>query len=581
MYSISDEFKNQLKSHLRVEHVRGTIGTVHFDDTNVVSMNVSNRCSDTSDITFGQAYIGQLEVQFCNVGIERTQWSQKTITLEWGISIGGTTEWIPVGVFYVASAEWSDTGVSVIAYDVISKFEKNFNKAQLDANTVYGYALYACQQCGVSLGMTEAECEALTNGTQTLQLATSNDISTWRDFIGWLASTVGGFATADRDGNLVLRSFANSAVVDSWNTKPRIAGAVFSDYDTAYDGISITDAEEKAQMELLGDGALGYGNFINLGTNPFLQTSTTKEGLRAVLADVAASLTWTPFKASTLSWLVYDLGDLITCTQGVAGSSTLTCCIMSYDWTFKELTAYVGYGSDPSLSKGKTKAQKALSGVTSKDSGSAINFAYYVNSASYAISAGRQAEISRLVFGVTEDTEAEFWIEMKVKTVFGSSAKTVLKLHYWYDGVELVEYVPIETWGNLLSGYLSGDTAYFVSTSDDEYHTVNYHLHLPTVSNANTHTLIVNAEVESGEVDIATGDIHAVVWAQGMLDSDSFLGELNATDSVPFYLFDALELFGTMTDSAELGLSGGNGILTEAGENIITESGNTLITEEE
>ena len=58
MYSVSEEFLAKLQEHTRVEHVRGTIGTALFTDSNVLSMSVSNRCSDTADINFGSAYVG-------------------------------------------------------------------------------------------------------------------------------------------------------------------------------------------------------------------------------------------------------------------------------------------------------------------------------------------------------------------------------------------------------------------------------------------------------------------------------------------------------------------------------------------
>ena len=70
MYPVSAAFKTQMKKSHRIEHVRGTIAGVSFDDDNIVSLNYSNRCSDTSDVTFGSAYIGQISAVFTGLNIQ-------------------------------------------------------------------------------------------------------------------------------------------------------------------------------------------------------------------------------------------------------------------------------------------------------------------------------------------------------------------------------------------------------------------------------------------------------------------------------------------------------------------------------
>ena len=58
--------------------------------------------------------------------------------------------------------------------------------------------------------MTQAEVDALPNGTESLSLYTENDIETWQDFIFWVAQATGTFATMDRQGKLVLRKYEHS-----------------------------------------------------------------------------------------------------------------------------------------------------------------------------------------------------------------------------------------------------------------------------------------------------------------------------------------------------------------------------------
>ena len=76
MYNVSPEYLEKLHSLTRVEHCRGNIGGVAFDDDNIISLRYSNQCSDSKDLQFGYAYIGQIEVEFINVNIPR-------LTLAW------------------------------------------------------------------------------------------------------------------------------------------------------------------------------------------------------------------------------------------------------------------------------------------------------------------------------------------------------------------------------------------------------------------------------------------------------------------------------------------------------------------
>ena len=76
----SAAFYEELKKASRIEHVRGSIGGVYFDDSNIVSLHYSNRCSDTSDISFGYAYIGQVNITFIDINILRGSWRNKAIS---------------------------------------------------------------------------------------------------------------------------------------------------------------------------------------------------------------------------------------------------------------------------------------------------------------------------------------------------------------------------------------------------------------------------------------------------------------------------------------------------------------------
>ena len=361
MYSVSQAFLNELKQNSRIEHLRGTVGNIAFTDENIISANYTNRCSDTKEVSFGLAYVGQLQITLVDVNIPRGSWKRLSISLEYGLEVNQTIEWIPVGVFDVDSALWTDQGINITANDRMTRFDKQFSVNEV-SGSVYSFLNWACLQCNVTLGMTQADCEALPNGSEYLGLYPESDIKTFRDFIGWISQVVGGFATINRSGALVVRSWADSTVVDTFTAADRIVGSVFSDFETDYNGISINDIEENTTLYYTE----GEGVTISLGSNPLLQygTDETKNRQRGRLMNIARDIEFTPFSCSLLSNPVYDLGDAIIMTGGVAGNNGLNCCIMSINWTPKALTEFQGYGSDPSLSNAKSTTDKKLDGKT-------------------------------------------------------------------------------------------------------------------------------------------------------------------------------------------------------------------------
>lgn len=588
MYPISNALKAQLQKHTRVEHVRGTIGDKSFGDSNVISMTYSNRCSNTDDVSFGLAYIGQLTATFIDVGISRKNWKVgKKITLEWGVEYRDeddyvVVEWLPVGVFYISSAEWTDQGVNVTANDAVSKLDKAFGNIQTSANTIGALAAFACQQCGLEFALTSAEAEQLPNGGRDLELYGENDVKTWRDYISWLACTAGGYVTATRDGKITIRSFADAEVVDTWGTGVRIAGGTFADYDTAYDGITYNIIKYNTEQGIYGSNQHGTLNLISIGANPFMQEDIGLAYAR-VLADVATGIEFTPFQTSLLSNLVYDLGDVVNCYAGLAGSEQVACCIMSIDWSLKELTQFKGFGADPSLSKGKSKTDKAMSGIKSQIADDKIEFTKYTNSSAITIGS-TEVELVDVRFAITNLNDVEEWTEIKATIADG----TEIEFYYYLDGQLYGVYVPeISRDMSKLNIYADGECAcfYFVQGGGQNVQTFNLHKHLVDIVGGTNHNWQVTAKCLNGSASIAVGDLYCLLWAQGMLGEDKFGGYIPAEDSIPFVEFSPLDLFGTLSDNASVSFSGTPGEqadrITADGNNRITANGDQRVTAEE
>lgn len=514
MYQASEAFLNELKENSRFEHIRGTIGGVSFNDDNILSMSYSNRASDTKDISFGLAYVGQLKCVLCDLNIPRGSFKNLQISIEFGLTLLDEhdeeyIEWIPCGVFFVAEALWTDKGINITANDAMTKFDKPFAFDQ-SSGEIFDFLSLICQKCGVTLGMTAIECAALPNGAEVLGLYPNNDVKTYRDFLGWIAQTVGGFATIDRLGRLVVRSWADSSEVDTFTASDRIAGSAFSDYETKYGGISIVNIEEKTTSYYgTNDGAT-----INLGSNPLLQYGTrdTKDRQRNALATVAQGLEWTPFSCSIISNLVYDLGDIITMTEGVAGEGSLTCCIMSISWTVKQLTTFQGFGADPSLASAKSKTDKELSGLMAKTSENELVTHTYVNAQEYTLPDSEEVEIAEIHFATITPRTVNLWHEVKLDVEAIDPTEPVVCIAHYYINGEEVSYQPVTSWDN------------------DGEHLLSLLYFLNSLGEGERYDWSVTLEIQNGTATIDREGVHALLQGQGLVAVNEWDGLVEIED---------------------------------------------------
>lgn len=512
MYNVSEAFITALHKEARFERVRGTIGNVSFTDADVVSMSYSNRCSDTADLSLGSSYIGQLEATFVSSQVPRGSWRGVQITVEWGLVLADSSiEYIPIGVFTVTEATWSGFGVTIKASDNIAKLDKLCSNAQTSGQ-IYDILTLACQECGLTLGLTEEEVEDLPNGTEIFGVYPNNDISTWRDLVSWVAQTAGAFVYAGRDGKIYLKSFSDLSVVDSLTETEREYQSTFSDYATSYAGISVVNIDDET-LSYYSNGNVGTD--INLGSNPLLQygTSEVKARIRQAIANSIKNVKYTPFVSGVLSNMAYDLGDLLTCTGGIAGAGTLTCCVMAIDWTSKNLTQFSGFGSDPSLATGKSKTDKELSGLLRKTAENEVIIHTFENAEEYELDDQAQ-EILSIRFATVKPKIVNLWHEIELDVEADSQGDGIVSVQaLYYLNDELISYSPVTTYDN------------------DGLHLMHLLYFLDSLPENQTQKWQVYLKVDGGTATIGRGDIHASLYGQGLAAVGAWGGLIECSDN--------------------------------------------------
>ena len=180
MYPVSNAYKEAMHSRVQSFRVTGTIGDVAFSDENILegSLSITNQCSDNENIEIGQVYIGEFNCTFLDVNIDRNSWYGKEISINFGQMLAnGSYEDIPLGVFTVSEAEYTESGITVKAYDVMAKLDKNCGELIAGA-TPYNLARKVCQKCEVTLESTEADFRNFANFDVIFGAYAENDIST-------------------------------------------------------------------------------------------------------------------------------------------------------------------------------------------------------------------------------------------------------------------------------------------------------------------------------------------------------------------------------------------------------------------
>ena len=510
MYSVSEAYKNAIKQPSQVHDIKGTIGGYSFTKDNILagSFTVSNQCSGSSEVEIGQVYAGELNATFINTSVPRSSWRGLKIRPQFGIKLpDGTFEYVPLGVFTISEAVWSRTGTVVKAYDDMTLFEKSYTSDQL-SGTPYSIITYACNRCGVALGMTQSEIEALPNGGESLQIYPENEIETYRCLISWIAQTMGALATINRAGELVFRTYTQIPV-DEIDTEHRFTGGEVADYLTYYTGMSVVDYGSRMTnyYHVIPDDGLTY----NLGSNPFLQTGSTIELLkrrRAVLLALQG-IHYMPFKFSAAGDPAYDLGDVVKFTGGLVADDTIS-CINKYTFNFGRSYKMEGVGKSVDLATAKSKSNKDISGLLSSIDDRSIYFYDDVNAEEISIGDGEKKRIAHIVYICKEGARITFHGEYKHELVTTETAGAAvtngdakIKISYVVNGEEVTEYYPVDT----------------ETDGTRLLHLMYFYDSLVTSPQA---VFDVYAEMEGGSMTIPAGCSRSYIMAQGIPDFDVF-----------------------------------------------------------
>lgn len=315
MFPVSSDYENELKKPVQRRRISGLINEVlPFSSEDILdgSFSLTNQICGSQDFRYGGVYMAELRMTLTTPKIiDRGGWLKKRIYCESLLYLSDTEEWeyVPLGLFRVAEAIHTASGLEITAYDNMSRFNRKFN-VQGVYGTPYELASLACEVCGVSLSMTEEEFSRSVFLPDTvLYLAEDNDIETWRDFLSCLAQAINAFCTIDRAGDLLITKLPSAG--DSWPAaeippEQRFGDAQFADNVTTFTALKATI--HASDGDIVASYGSSAGDTIDIGANPFLQTAGPDADAEAMLEALRSDL-------ARLESVIDEIDDTIEAKQ--------------------------------------------------------------------------------------------------------------------------------------------------------------------------------------------------------------------------------------------------------------------------
>lgn len=561
MYPVSDAFMQAIKSNTRKYYWTGTITTsdkktYEFGNGDIVkgSGYISRQCCGNSEIELGSVYAAELGISlFCD--IDRYTLDDAEIKLWFHLLLDdGNTESIPMGVFYVAEANRRIKTLELKAYDGMLNLDKSFNKG-LSSAYPYEFLSLLSKACHVELAQTKEEIEALPNGMELLGIYQDNDIESWRDFLFYLAQTLGCFAVIDRYGKLSLTSYGSTPVM-AIDIRHRFSSS-FSDFVTRYTAVSSTNKKTETAEYYAKDPDDGLT--MSLGVNPLLQfgLEETRKRIINTILDVVSTVEYVPFDSETIGNPALDLGDVLRFTGGHADETKQSAITSIYTRINGKQTVKC-VGKNPRLAAAKSKNDKNISGLISSIGETKLSIYTFTNA--LALDAGEEKQsIINMEFASGDETNAEFHAqaimevesnpdtrtltaettidlgpttddegnEVEKKKVisfplsWNEDGKTALSVFYVLDGHEVEEFHPKESW-------LSGK------------HLLTLYYPIIGLTANQLHTFEVLISMKNGTGHIEAQNIMATITGQGLGVQERWDGRITAEDTLKKILLSSM-----------------------------------------
>lgn len=365
MYPVSNAYKEAIESRTVTSNWMGTIDPVNgprifFDKSNLdqSKSKLTRQYANGDTLEIGTAYSSQLTIGLRGV-FSKYQFYGAVITLYFQLSLPNEqTESVPCGQFTVTDAEFQYNSVKLTGYDSMQKFAGKISNLS-DAEPYAGLSAI-CTACGVTLGNTQAEIEAMVNGTEELAFSELEESETYRNVLGYIAAILCGNAVIGTDDKLYIKQFSNTAV-RTIGQSARYSSS-YIDYIGRYNRIALTDADGNEETYTASGTYSETLLTLSIGTNPLLNANENRETMAQDIVDEIATIVYAPCTITMPQDPALDIGDTLTISGGNI-TTPVNIIITKQDIKLYGQTQIISAGGDYQLTEARTKSERAIEQV--------------------------------------------------------------------------------------------------------------------------------------------------------------------------------------------------------------------------
>ena len=528
MYNVSQNYINKIMSHGVVTTWFGTVVTKSGKTYNLTDRNIKQSSSKIvsegvsgESIQLGTTNSRQLTLQLYlskigskyyinSMEVDRYDFFEAEVKLTFRLYLNKqltSYEDVVMPTFTVQEAKRSSDLLILTCFDYMQKF--NIGVTVADNGTAYDMASVACSACGITLGMTRSQMNALTNGQAIIfPYEAGTYVKTGLALISQVATFICACAYIGDDDKLYFKQYGmdtNRTISSDWRYSSQ-----FADFETHYAFLTANDltTNRTINVSVQVDTGLTY----ELGTNTFLQygSDTDRRSRLQNILNKLNEVTYTPFTVVTPADPALEVFDILEFTdnQAVSGKK---CCITSIEFNLNGKMTIKGVGEDPALQNIETASDFAMRELTNKVDSKTIYFYNFTNASQIEIADGDEKEICNIRFITTSATSLVFQLEALIDaetTVIGKNYHALnAKATYYLNEFEIENYEPTQVW-------YDGDHI--------------LHLFFPMeIQSQSANHLVITLHCEGGSVIIKPRRIKSSVYGQNLVATDIWNGMID------------------------------------------------------
>ena len=277
--------------------------------------------------------------------------------------------------------------------------------------------------------------------------------------------------------------------------------------------INIVNEVSKASATI---GVAGNTYIINDNVMLTGKKSEDLEGIAERLMPVLSATAYRPFTCATYGDLCVEVGDFI---EIPTSDKTVDAYLLNREFSgIQAMRDKLEAKGEETNASGATGSSAVISRLNSElstvDKDSTLQYYLFRSATAFNLGDGDpMTRIARIRYVSTKETTVNILHEFKMDVDISENSDRCKVYVYYYHDDDLIEYQPIETYG--LADYHMLDLNYALTETEDGAHT--WEVYLKSVG---------------GDVDIGIADASITLHGQGLIVTESWDGNIEASDEI-------------------------------------------------